>query len=364
VRRLGLLLAGTWLALAPVAGAAPAEDLAAAGTGIVEAGAALAAARGAADRVTALAGAVADYEAAVRALRGAVEAAGADARARALALQVRRDELAHLLAAMQAAGQAPPARDLHPRGPVAAARAAAMAARVRPALAAEAERLRAQVAELAAAQALYDRGRAELSASLAALGAARGELGAALAAEPPAPVETSPTVTMMARDSETLTALAGALAAARDAPAAPEAAAALRWPVAGAVLRHFKEPDAAGVRRPGILMAAPALALVSAPADAAVRYAGPFLEYGYVLVLDPGGGTMVVLAGLAQLRVRTGTTVAAGELLGLLGGRAPDVDQHVMPGQDTGAGAGETLYIEVRDAKGPVDPEPLFAGNG
>ena len=72
---------------------------------------------------------------------------------------------------------------------------------------------------------------------------------------------------------------------------------------------------------------------------------------------------MVVLAGLAQLRVRTGATVERGELLGLLGGRALDVEEYVMlPDPDTGAGGGETLYIEVRQGRGPVDPEPLFAG--
>ena len=39
---------------------------------------------------------------------------------------------------------------------------------------------------------------------------------------------------------------------------------------------------------------------------------------------------MVVLAGLAQVRVRTGASGAAGELLGLLGGRALDAEEYVM----------------------------------
>ena len=60
------------------------------------------------------------------------------------------------------------------------------------------------------------------------------------------------------------------------------------------------------MRRPGVVLRAPPLSLVRAPADATVRYAGPFLEYGYVVVLEPGPETMVVLAGLAQLQARTG----------------------------------------------------------
>ena len=71
------------------------------------------------------------------------------------------------------------------------------------------------------------------------------------------------------------------------------------------------------------MVAAPPFALVSAPADAIVRYAGPFLEYGYVVVLEPDSATMLVLAGLSRLQVRDRRRrCARGDLLGLLGGRA------------------------------------------
>ena len=182
---------------------------------------------------------------------------------------------------------------------------------------------------------------------------------------PDAAASLDPDLTMMARDSASLTALAAALAEQPGAPPPPEGPAeALAWPVAGTVLNHFDEPDAARVRRPGLVVGAPPLALVTAPADAVVRYAGPFLEYGYVVVLEPDSETMVVLAGLARLRVATGQRVLRGEFLGLMGGHAPDVEEYVMsPEADTGAGGGETLYIEVRHGRGPVDPEPLFAGD-
>jgi len=136
--------------------------------------------------------------------------------------------------------------------------------------------------------------------------------------------------------------------------------------VAGTVVSRFNNRDAAKVRRPGIVVGTAPLALVTAPADARVRYAGPFLEYGYVVVLEPDAETMVVLAGLARLQVRTGDAVTRGDLLGLMGGRPPDVEEYVMlPTTETGGGAAETLYIEVRRGKGPVDPEPLFvARNG
>ena len=67
-------------------------------------------------------------------------------------------------------------------------------------------------------------------------------------------------------------------------------------------------------------MSAPPLSLVAAPADAAVRYAGPFLDYGYVVVLETEPGTLVVLAGLAQLRCATGRAVRRASCSGCSGG--------------------------------------------
>jgi septal ring factor EnvC (AmiA/AmiB activator) len=128
------------------------------------------------------------------------------------------------------------------------------------------------------------------------------------------------------------------------------------------VLHRFGEEDAAGVRRSGIVVGAAPFALVSAPADGIVRYAGPFLEYGYVVVLEPDSTTMLVLAGLSRLQVANGDTVRRGDLLGLLGGREAGVEEYVMPLESDGAGNSETLYIEVRQGRGPVDPEPLFVG--
>ena len=144
----------------------------------------------------------------------------------------------------------------------------------------------------------------------------------------------SPALVTMARDSETLTALAAALAGpAERAGARRRRRPASRWPgrCRASVLRGFDEPDAAGVRRPGVVLRAPPLSLVRAPADATVRYAGPFLEYGYVVVLEPaagddgGAGRAGAAAGARPARA-----VRRGELLGLLGGRPLDVEEYVM----------------------------------
>lgn len=371
IRAAALLVAA--LCLADAAGAAdpdPYADpaLAAASAAVARAGTALEAARGGgADRLTVLAPAVEGYQAALAGLRAAVTAATAHEQDLTLALVARQAETERLLGTLAAATRTlPGAGGLHPEGPVAAAEAASMVARIEPALRDRARALAGEVAAITAAQAVADRGTAELDAGLATLAAAQEELDAtmaSLAMSADQPID--PDLVALARDSESLTALAAALAKLQAAPADPVPVPPLMWPLAGDVVRGYGEPDAAGARRPGIVLRAPPLTLVRAPADATVRYAGPFLEYGAVLVLEPAPGTMVVLAGLSRTRVHAGMTVRRGEPLGLLGGRPLGVEEYVMlPAAETGAGGGETLYIEVRHGQGPVDPQPLFSAQG
>lgn len=361
-------------------------EMAAGAARVATAATALRAAETARDPVPALARALPVYQAALAELRAAVTSADQRAHALTIQLSTRQDEIARLLGALEAMSRTPPPSPaLHPQGPLAAARAQSILERLRPALEAETKALSAQLAEREAAIRQHGVGEADLAAGLATLNQGQQALAAALApldpgADPAAgqgtPDSTSTagsathqaaSLTMLARDSENLSQLAAALASANDAPAPPLLASPgpLEWPVQGTVARHFNEPDASGARRPGIVVSAPPLAIVTAPADATVRYAGPFLEYGYVVVLEPDAQTMLVLAGLSRLRVRTGDTVHAGEFLGLLGGRALDVEEYVMlPDAETGAGGSETLYIELRRGRGPVDPEPLFGSNG
>ncbi|MFO1141946.1 MAG: peptidoglycan DD-metalloendopeptidase family protein [Amaricoccus sp.] len=356
------------LLAAGVAGAAgnPA-DIAAASARVTAARAALDAAQAQPEAIVALGRAIADYDAALSALGADVRAAGDRAATLEDDLASRRSDIARLLATLETVGSSPvPGDTVHPAGPVAAARAASMSARLTPALHAAAETLAGELADLSAARALYASANGDLADGLATLNDARGKLAATLGTDVPPgePGPDDPTLTILARGSENLTALAATLAGPQPAadPPAP-APGALRWPVAGSVVQRYEEPDAAGVREPGIVVAAPPFTLVTAPADATVRYAGPFLEYGAVLVLETDPATMVVLAGLGRLRVSTGATVRRGDLLGLLGGRALDVEEYVMQAPtDTGAANRETLYIEIRHGRGPVDPEPLFAG--
>lgn len=353
------------LLAAPAGAAGPAAEPADPSAAPASAAAALAAAEEAPERVEALTNAVTAYERGLARLRAAVIDSVEHERDLVLELRIRRDEIARLSAVLQgiSEGQTPAPR-LHPQGPLAAARAQAMLARITPALQAEAATIKARLAAIAAARAERDRGIAALEAGLEDLAAARGALLAALADEArPEPVAFSGRDAALLRDSDTLSALAEALAGPAPAAAAETAPPRLRWPVTGTVLRGFREPDAAGVRHPGLVLLAAPLALVTAPAAAPVRYAGPFLDYGYVVVLEPQAGLLVVLAGLARLEVATGDTVSEGALLGLLGGEPPDAQEYLMqPAGGIDATPGQTLYMEVLQGQGSIDPAPLLAG--
>jgi septal ring factor EnvC (AmiA/AmiB activator) len=136
-------------------------------------------------------------------------------------------------------------------------------------------------------------------------------------------------------------------------------------PVAGEVSAGFGEPDPWGRPGHGWSIRAPAFAQVTAPWDATVRYAGPLIDYGQVIVLEPDAGYLVVIAGLAHVDRNAGEAVLAGEKLGDLGGRLPTGDEILL---EQGAGAGqirqETLYLEIRRAGKPLDPTNWFETTG
>jgi septal ring factor EnvC (AmiA/AmiB activator) len=51
----------------------------------------------------------------------------------------------------------------------------------------------------------------------------------------------------------------------------------------------------------GDMVATQSGAIVTAPVDASVLYAGPFRSYGQLLILNAGDGYHVVLAGMSRI---------------------------------------------------------------
>ncbi len=81
-----------------------------------------------------------------------------------------------------------------------------------------------------------------------------------------------------------------------------------------------------------------------------------------MIILEPGGGYLLVLAGLGAVYGKVGDVIAAGTPVGLMGGNDADPAEFVASAQIGGGGdRPETLYIELRQGGKPIDPEPWFA---
>jgi septal ring factor EnvC (AmiA/AmiB activator) len=361
-----MALAGPLLAQGETAAAARA-----AADRLTQARAMLDAATGGSDQISALTETVAAYEDGLAALREGLRRAAIRQQTVQADLDARREEIAGLLAVLQSIGRTPePVLLLHPTGPLGTARSGMILADVTPALQAQAEELRLQLAELAEISALQQDALTLLQDGLDGTSAARAALAQAVQDRTDLPrrftEDAVGTATLLA-SSETLAAFADGLGVIVDqdlggtVPDAGSLKGTLPLPVPASILRRAGQADAAGVVRPGLVLATAPGALVTAPAAATVRFQGDLLDYGQVVILEPAPGVLLVLAGLGQVLVQTGQVLPAGALLGLMGGTLPQA-QAILTETVTGAGAArsETLYLEVRDGQGSVDPADWF----
>ena len=127
-------------------------------------------------------------------------------------------------------------------------------------------------------------------------------------------------------------------------------------PVSGRIERRFGEADGVGVTVFGDIVTTQSGAIVTAPADGSVLYAGPFRSYGQLLILNAGGGYHIVLAGMGRISVALGQSVLAGEPVGTMGEARLASAVALVDGN-----AEPELYIEFRKDGEPVDPTPWWA---
>lgn len=329
-------------------------------------------AEGARDRVAALTATVRAYEEGLTALRDGLRRASIREEAIRLRFEAKRADVAALTGALTAIERTPePLLTLHPSGPLGAVRSGLLMADLTPALQAEAEVLRAELEELSLLRSLQEGAAAQLAQGLEEAQTARLALSQAISERTALPrrfADDPEALAALIAGADTLESFAAGLTAVPLEGADPagrpfaEGRGSLPLPVQGVPLRAFGEADAAGVSRPGLVLATRPLALVTAPAPATVRYAGPLLDYGNVIVLEPAAGYLLVLAGLGELYVARDEVVAADAPLGLMGGGlAGTGDPANGTVQGGGAGRTETLYMELREGGAPVDPEPWFA---
>ncbi|MGI9394314.1 MAG: murein hydrolase activator EnvC family protein [Boseongicola sp.] len=324
----------------------------------------LAAADGARNRIKALTETVRAYEAGLAAMREGLRQASLEELAKRAKLQGKEEELARILGAIQniERTRGTGVGLLHPDGPLPAIRAGMLAGDLVPALNARAQALAADVEELATIVALQRAGEAQLEKGLESIRDARFALADAVSQRgtlPGAVTTDDATMNALINSAETLSAFADNFVT--DSPWKGTIEESWAMPVIGRVLRRFDEADAAGVRRPGWLVATRPGAVIVAPSDATVRFAGAVPDFNVVAILEPRAGELLILAGAGVLFVQRGQIVSEGEPVGFMSGEPdPEQEKLIETTDDSGQREPETLYIELRRGKDAIDPATRF----
>jgi septal ring factor EnvC (AmiA/AmiB activator) len=302
------------------------------------------------------------------------------------AITQSREQQEALLGALERLARAPPeALAFAPEGPVDRLRSAILIGAAIPALSAEARQLSSQLSALSSVQDQIDARRKDTDDARAALAKGRDQL-TQLVGKRAALIgqllhddgKTAPAAALgdQASDLFDLIKKADAAIDQRDkdmvarlrvlygvaakgaAPVDPTRPKSLRaldaphtemvWPVAGELTHRFGEADRYGRPNQGLTLEAPPGGVVVAPFDGRVDYAGPFRDYGLILIIRHGGGYHSLLAGLGHVDVTTGQWLLAGEPVGSL----PDA---------SGKSASANFYFELRRDGRPVDPQSRLA---
>ena len=328
-------------------------------------------AQGARNRVRALTETVRAYESGLAAMREGLRRATAREAQISRQLTARQDDIAQLLGILLTIEMAPPpVLLLHPSGPQGSARAAMMLAEVTPALRARAEVLGQDLEEIRALRQIRQAATKTLEKGLAGVQQARAGLSKAIADRTDLPsrfAEDPVRTAILISSADTLEAFADGLSEITPDEIVETNAdisnlkGRVPLPVQGIVLHRAGEADAAGIMRDGIILATRPRALVTSPTAATIRYRGPLLDLGNVVILEPQPGLLFVLSGLAEVYGEAGQVLPQGSPIGLMGGAAPQLGAILsLSGEGTGTDRSETLYIEVREGGSPVDPESWF----
>jgi septal ring factor EnvC (AmiA/AmiB activator) len=120
----------------------------------------------------------------------------------------------------------------------------------------------------------------------------------------------------------------------------------LRLPARGTRVGRYGESTGLGPRAQGITLRTRRDAQVVAPHGGRVVFAGPFRDYGLILIISHGGGYHTLLAGLARLQVVVGQSMLTGEPVGVMGGDGK-----------------RSLYIELRRKGTAINPNPWWSSS-
>jgi len=123
----------------------------------------------------------------------------------------------------------------------------------------------------------------------------------------------------------------------------PPQALHYRLPVIGSIVTGMGEETTLGVRARGLTIATEPNAVVVAPGDGHIVFAGPYRGFGQIIIINHGQGLTTLMTNLSRLTTHVGATVIGGSPLGFAGTEQP------------------TIMIELRRDGVPIDITPLLS---
>ncbi|WP_170593374.1 murein hydrolase activator EnvC family protein [Ruegeria arenilitoris] len=371
MRLRALLLAALMAGQAARAAPDPAQAALEAAQMLEQASIALTEAETARDRVRALTETIQAYEAGLAAMRDGLRRAALRESQLTAELNAREREIRQLLGVLQTIETtAPPVLMLHPAGPLGAARTGMMLSEVTPGLNTRAQALARDLDEVQTLRRLQQSAADTLTEGLEGVQNARTKLSEAIADRTDLPrrfIEDPVRTAILISSTETLDGFASGLSEISDGEIIASNAdvsqrkGQIPLPTQGVILHRSGETDAAGVTRPGLVLGTRPRALVLSPTAATIRYRGPLLDLGNLVILEPQPGLLFVFSGLQEVYGDPGQVIPEGTPVGLMPGQTPEIGAILSTsGDGTGTDRPETLYIEVRENNSPVDPESWF----
>ena len=358
-----------------------------------EIAAAIAEQDGVAEKLVAISQSIQAQEVAIAASETELAELARDRATLLVSLGEKQDVLSELLAGLQRLEEnPPPALVVEPDDILSALRGAMLLGTIVPELRAEADALMAELDRLKQLEARITEQKTAVAGEIARLETARADLGGLVARKKElvgrgnADLETErQRIAVLGEKAKSLKQLLADLAAERklaDDEAArkfaaeererrrqeelqrkprmvfAEAKGKLAFPAQGQIMRRFGDADGLGGEAQGLMIATRTGAQVTAPADGKVEFAGPFRSYGQVLILSPGSGYRVLLAGMEKVTANVGEFLRAGEPVGEMGGGPASVTLF----GDVVRDGRPVLYIEFRNSTEAIDSGPWWIG--
>ena len=283
---------------------------------------------------------------------------------------LQKEKISELAGALLVVGKEPlGSKLLHPDGALNAARSSLILSDILGVVRSEAKDLEKDLEKLRLLTNLAQRADQEMQLSLKSIQAARVSLIKAASDRADLPIrfiDDPEKISILSKSAKSLGEFAVAIKSLKKKliitaePIENDFKGALNLPVEGVVTRKFREEDAAGIVRPGIVIRTKDNEIVTSPIVSTILYAGPLLDYEMVSILEPIEGVLLIFAGLDQVFGEPGQIIPKSSPVGLMGSQNTNTKNFVTEKELNSGRLSQSLYIEVRVNDKPQDPFDWF----